>query len=111
MGSNFGSSVLVAGNKIDALQNEMELRAVAFVDHVPERRPIEVYELVNVNKNADDGRAMYRDAFHKGIACFHEGDFASALENFEKAIPSSGIDRILEYYRNLAEEKIERGNE
>lgn len=111
VGADFGSSVLVAGNKLDALQNEMELRAVAFVDHVPERRPIEVYELVNVNKNADDGSAMYRDAFNKGITCFHEGDFASALENFEKAIPSSGIDRILEYYRNLAEEKIERGNE
>ena len=89
----------------------MDLRAVAFVGSNSGRSSIEVNELVNVNKNADDGYKVYRDAFGKGITYFHKGDFVSALENFEKAIPSCGIDRVLEYYRNLAEEKIESGNE
>lgn len=111
MGANFGSSVLVAGNKLKVLHNEMELRLVAFVGPVLGRSPIEVHELVDVNKNADDGDKMYRDAFRKGITFFYEGDFVSALENFEKAIPSCGMDRVLEYYRNLAEEKIKQGTD
>ncbi|MCH2061678.1 MAG: hypothetical protein MK183_13735 [Verrucomicrobiales bacterium] len=111
LGTDFGPSVFVAGNSLGALQEEMQLRPVAFVNGDDGRKPIEVHELVNVIKESDDGNAMHRDAFHKGFISFHKGDFVSSLEHFGNAAPASGIDRVLEYYRNLAEEKIERGND
>ena len=108
---SYGPVVLVSGKTLRNVREKMEFRPVALLDRGAGQRLAEVNELVNVVKESDDDGIMRRAEFSRGVACFREGDFISALEHFEKAVPFSGTDRVLEYYQGLSEENIQRGND
>ncbi len=108
---NYGSAVFVSGHTLRSVKEQMEFRPVALLDRGADKGPTEVNELVNVVKDWDDDRSMRRDEYRRGFACFGKGDFVSALDHFKKACPSSGTDKVLAYYKGLAEENIERGGD
>jgi class 3 adenylate cyclase len=108
---NFGPAVLVSGNTLRQVRKLMEFRLIDMLHQAEDKKPVEVHELLTVNGELADEEIMRRDAFSRGMTSFREGDYVSSLEHFETARPPLETDRPLEYYRILAKQNIERGND
>lgn len=104
---NYGPTVLVSGNTLRQVREQMEFRLIEMFYQEEDKPAIEVHELLTVSGELADDEVMRRDAFSRGFASFREGDYVSALEHFETARCPSGTDRALEYYTILAKQKIE----
>jgi adenylate cyclase len=86
----YGSRILLGPRTFELAENEMIARPIDFLGGATSKERFEIYELLNLAKNAKPEELARRDSFWNGVVYFRERRWEEAYAEFQKSWGQNG---------------------
>lgn len=94
----YGTRILMGAGTLLSAGNAVEVRPMDLLHGREERSPIEVYELLGNKDGLSEEEVRRRDFFWKGVIYFREQRWDDALDHFQAALSTNGMEGPVEFY-------------